>query len=110
MRKKGFALVILLSFILAIGAGCQTACKDGAKVTQILQAIVTDAQAVIAVLSATVPIPPQAQLVIAAAQTAINMANAAMAKACPTIDDVNTVQSQMNQTSDMLKASGLKLK
>ena len=107
--KRFIALFLIIGMIASV-SGCATACRDGQKVTQILQSIVTDAQAVLVVLSATVPIPPQAQLVIAAAQTAINMANAAMAKACPTIDDVNTVQSQMNQTSDMLKASGLKLK
>ncbi len=108
--KKLFALMIIVAFAMALGAGCPMACKDGAKVTQALQSIVTDAQAIIVVLSATVPIPPAAQLVIAGAQTAINMANAAMAKACPTVDDINAVQNQMNQTMLEFKTSGLKVK
>ena len=107
--KRFIALFLIIGMIASV-SGCATACRDGQKVTQILQSIVTDAQAVLVVLSATVPIPPQAQLVIAAAQTAINMANAAMKSACPSVTDIQNVQNQMNQTMTMFKTSGMTLK
>jgi len=94
--------LVIVAFALSIG-GCQTICKEGPQVTAILQAIITDAQAIIA-------ISPAGSAMVLAAEAAIAAANAGLAKACPTVADIQSAQTNINSAMAAAKAHGMTLK
>lgn len=89
--------------IVALLCGCATICTNGSKIMKILQAIVTDAQVILAA-------SPTGSAVAVAAQRAIDVAQAAMVKACPTLSDVQAAQDAASHTFTLIQANDMKIK
>ena len=99
--KRILAFLVIVAFAVSM-AGCATICKEGPQVTAVLQAIILDAQALIAM-------SPAGSMIVMAAEAAIAAANAGMAKACPTVADIQAAQTNINQAMSAARVSGMKL-
>lgn len=80
----------------------KTVCANKDTVVNILNNVITASNAFIAILPPTSPY-------IAVAQEAIVMAESALLKACPTVQDAAAAQAQYSQAVTMAQKAGLKI-
>jgi hypothetical protein len=103
-RSNMKKIIITLAILALVGAvGCAPnsfLCVNGSKITIGLQLVISQADATIAAIEASYPglLPDSAKAIVAAAQTAKDVAAAALAKACPTVTDLTNAQGIMTST------------
>lgn len=99
--KRKIAAIIIIAVLMA---GCTNGlfCKNKNTVIGILNGIIATAQILKTMVPATSPI-------VDLANTAINLATAALQKNCPTDADIAKAQEPLNEAMKLAQAQGLKL-